>query len=251
MKLLKIGFSLFIMLTVMGSIQAAEWQDGYYTATFEQVDDHGWTPVLEITISDGKITDVIYDDQDKDGAMKSESKAYNKSMMKISKTYPAKFFKKLIKQLKKKQGVPVDGVTGATDATQQMNQLATALLINAEQGISEPVVLIRKMTYTAEEEEKGKLGYIGKISIGYEAGQIVAVTYDERDKKNKSKRDSAYVNTEMKKKNGKISWAEAVIELENQLVEKGDLEQIDSVSGATELSKRFKNLAENAIRKRR
>lgn len=101
--------------------------------------------------------------------------------------------------------------------------------------------------FSAKESKADGRGYIAEIKITVKGGQIAKIDYNE-SKAGKSKwSDSAY-NASMKKVSG-VSWAEAVQALENDLIKKQATEKLDVVSGATELSARFKELAEQALKR--
>ncbi len=90
-------------------------------------------------------------------------------------------------------------------------------------------------------------GYVADIKITVKNGKITKVDYNE-EKSGKPKRtDNAY-NNNMKKVSG-ISWKDATEKLEATLVQDQDPDKIDSISGATELTKRFKELAKEALGK--
>jgi len=102
-------------------------------------------------------------------------------------------------------------------------------------------------TFSTKESKADERGYIAEMKITVKGGLISKIDYSEA-KGGKSKwQDSAY-NASMKKVSG-VSWAEAVQALENDLMKKQDVDKLDVVSGATELTARFKGLAAEALAK--
>lgn len=99
-------------------------------------------------------------------------------------------------------------------------------------------------SFTAK-DAADKQGYAGTIKITVSGGKIVKVEYDEF-KGNDSKKASNYVNTEMKKRTG-VAFAEAAKKLEAELVTDQNPGKVDKITGATGLSKRFVDLAKQAL----
>ena len=100
--------------------------------------------------------------------------------------------------------------------------------------------------FTAQ-DDPDRQKYAASIKIKVEGGKIVKVEYDEMKGKD-SKKTSAYVNNEMKKRNG-VAWSDAVKKLEDALVAGQNPDKIDKVSGATGTHKRFIALSKKALKK--
>jgi len=96
------------------SASSGDFVDGEYKVEFENFDSHGYKPQLEITIENGEIARVKYDEVSKDGTLKSEDETYNKKMSEHSSTNPEKAFPELEDQLLSKQDTSIDTVSGAT-----------------------------------------------------------------------------------------------------------------------------------------
>lgn len=71
--------------------------------------------------------------------------------------------------------------------------------------------------------------------------------YNEVDKNGKFKRDDADYASKMKAKNN-ITPKEVDEKLQQELVDSQDTSKVDTVAGATESSKTFKELAEQALK---
>jgi major membrane immunogen (membrane-anchored lipoprotein) len=92
-------------------------------------------------------------------------------------------------------------------------------------------------------------GWKGKIAVTYSNGKISEVDYEEFNKKKEAKsKDEAY-KEQMSSASG-VTPAEAITQLEKALVSAGSVDGVDTVSGATATSDRFKKLAKEAISKR-
>lgn len=101
--------------------------------------------------------------------------------------------------------------------------------------------------YAAKEPNPDKLGFTADIKITVKGGAIAKIEYNESKGKASKWSDASY-NANMKKVTG-VSWAEAVQALEASLQKSSTVEGVDAVSGATELSARFKELAAAALAK--
>lgn len=102
-------------------------------------------------------------------------------------------------------------------------------------------------TYTAKEAQADARGYVAEIRITVTGGKIAKVEYNEA-KKGASKWKDASYNASMKKIGG-IAWTDAVTAAYEGLIAKQDPAAMDAISGATEMQKRFKTLAAEALAK--
>lgn len=92
-------------------------------------------------------------------------------------------------------------------------------------------------------------GYKGTIEIEVKDGKIATVKYDEvNEEKGTSKLSDSDYNAKMKEKMG-TNPEEAFPKLQDALVEKQDVEAVDTVTGATSSSDQFKTLATEALKK--
>lgn len=244
--------ALALVLLLAACSSGGNYEDGVYFGTYSHVDSHGWKPQLEITVEDGEILSANFDYVNPDGELKTEDEAYAERMTSITgrPMTPAEASKQLEERLLEEQSGSVDAVSGATSSSEWFNNLSVALQEKAEEGDTSRLVLPMNDTYTAEVPEPDERGYTQAISITFEGGDIVDVTYTDTDADGNGKRESEYVNTEMEKQAG-ISWKDAVEQLETQLEETQSVEQVDAVTGATGASETFKELAREAIEKRR
>ncbi len=141
---------LFLMLVVLilaatfvgcgGGGSSATYKDGTYKAVAAEADEYGWTDFVEITISSGAISEVVYDSSKEDGSLKSEDADYKAAMEGAgSETYPEKFSKELEDALLEvKDASKVEVIAGATLASNSFKKLANELLTkNAMEGNTE------------------------------------------------------------------------------------------------------------------
>lgn len=118
-----------ILTLFVGCTSSSEYKDGTYKAEFSTPDDHGWTEYVEITVTNAKITDVVFDGKNPDGAQKSEDKAYEDAMKSAgSTTWPSEFYVELANGLVEKQDpTKVDNIAGATMSSNDFKTLVRAL----------------------------------------------------------------------------------------------------------------------------
>lgn len=123
---------LFVFASCGGNTSTLK--DGTYRAK-QAEEEYGWSEFVEITVKDGKISNVVFDAEKATGELKSEDAAYRESMEPVSGTYPAKFYPELEAQLLDKQDIKkVEVVTGATVSTNRFIILVDALKENMQTG---------------------------------------------------------------------------------------------------------------------
>lgn len=84
------------------------------------------------------------------------------------------------------------------------------------------------------------------ITIEVKDGKIAAVDYDEVNEEGTAKETDEEYNKNMKEKSG-VGPGEAFPQLETSLVEKQDVDAVDTVTGATHGSDSFKEMAKKAL----
>lgn len=230
--------------------------DGTYSAVYSNADRNGWKAFVELKIVGGQVTDVVFDYITANGSLKSKDQAYATNMLKSSPVTPAQAFGKLAEQLVLKQDIDkVDNVTGATRSSASFNKLVEAALKNAHQGVKYPAVIIPDtVIYTA----KGVVAnnYTPEIAITFENGMITKVVFTEKhtDTSKPNKRDDAAYSTNYLSKvpTATLTIDQATTHLENLLVDVQDpnLIAVDTITGATSLTKKFKELASIALAKK-
>lgn len=131
-------FSLMLTVVLVAALfvgcGAKTYKDGSYKQEGE-VDEHGWKPEINITVADGKITEVVYDEFSKDdNHKKSEDEAYKEAYAaKVPGADQKANYEKLAKDLVEKQDPSkVDTIAGATSTTNSFKELAKNALKQAK-----------------------------------------------------------------------------------------------------------------------
>ena len=123
-------FTMVITVAIGCTNDKAELADGVYSAEGE-FDERGWKSIITISVEDGKIEDVDYDEVTEDGAKKSEDDEYAESMKAVSGVTPEEAYEMLEDSLESSQNVDkVDAVSGATSSSEQFKNLANEALKN-------------------------------------------------------------------------------------------------------------------------
>ena len=125
-------------------LAGAPLQDGTYTLTEKDFDDHGWKAEMSIVVEDGKIKESTFDYVNADGVKKSEDEAYQEKMAEKTGVGPADFVPQLNAALVEVQNpLDVDVVTGATSSSQQFLNYAQQL-VQAAAGDTTPIEIDTK-----------------------------------------------------------------------------------------------------------
>ncbi|MEG0895430.1 MAG: FMN-binding protein [Oscillospiraceae bacterium] len=132
----KVLISLLVAFLFVGCSSTSALKDGTYKAEMKAPDSHGWTEFVDVTVTNSKITKVVFDAKNEDGALKSQDAEYEKIMKDSgSKTWPSDFYTKLANQLVEKQNInDVEAVAGATTSSDSFKKLVKALSKNMEKG---------------------------------------------------------------------------------------------------------------------
>lgn len=101
--------------------------------------------------------------------------------------------------------------------------------------------------YTAEEAQFDDHGWKAITTVVVKDGKIANVFYDEINQDNQIKSLDQDYATNMKEKSG-VTPLDAVTKLTASLVEKQDPEKVDSVSGATGTTDKFKTMVAEALK---
>lgn len=130
-RVLSFGLLLTLVLSILVGCQQSnevKYEDGNFTAE-TQPDERGWKSVIDITVKDGKITEVDYDEFNEDGERKSEDEEYAQSMEGASGVAPADAYEQLEDALVNTQSPDqIDAVSGATGSSEAFKELAKEAL---------------------------------------------------------------------------------------------------------------------------
>lgn len=218
---------------------AAAFKDGTYTAKGE-ADERGWVPEITVTVKDGKIADVKYDETT--GLKKSQDEAYKKAFMDQKQVDLLKVYAEMQNGLIEKQDITkVDAVTGATGSFESFKALAAKALEGAKDGDK-----YKDGDYKAAGTEDER-GWTPMVSINVKEGKIAAVTYDEVSSKQFSNKSTDAAYREAFKKNKNVDIVAAYEALQKSLIEKQDPTKVDAYAGATHAYDSFVALAAKAL----
>ena len=237
---------------------ASDYKDGKYRAEYDQVDKNGWKAFVELTVKDGKITEVDYDYLNEKEELKSENAEYNKKMKEIAGTNPETYLPALEEALVDKQdAAKIDNITGATHSVDGFKEMVaklvdekikkadTTTLVIPQPSPAEEVKLTDG-TYKAEYDKLDSHGWKAFTEITVKDGKITEVDFDYLNDKGERKSENAEYNESMKKVAG-TNPEEFTPILEKALVDSQDASKIDTVTGATSSSNSFKALAQKLI----
>ncbi|NLC03973.1 MAG: FMN-binding protein [Tissierellia bacterium] len=131
-KLLILGVILTLVMSIVaGCAQAptaVKFQDGVHTAEGE-IDEQGWKGVIEISVKDGAITSVDYNEVNEEGQLKTDDQEYADTMKSVANITPEEAYEILEASLIEKQDVDqVELVSGATSSAEQFKVLAEKAL---------------------------------------------------------------------------------------------------------------------------
>ncbi|MDF2840149.1 MAG: FMN-binding domain protein [Clostridia bacterium] len=214
-------------------------KDGTYLAT-GIADQSNWVPEIAVTIDQGKITAVEYDEISP--MKKSEYLEYQKSFKQQSKIDLLAVYTTIQNELIKNQDITkINDLAGATKTVENFKSLAASALNNAKDGDK-----YKDGDYSAigTMDEKN---WTPTVDITVKDGKISKVKYDEISYnifKNKSQ-DKAYL-AKYKEKN-KLDLLDVYAALQKSLIENQSAEKVDATAGATLAHDNFAALAAKAI----
>lgn len=127
---------------LVGCSQSGEMKDGTYRAKFAEP-SHDWTEYVEVTVKDGKITNVDFDALNADGDRKSENQEYQEMMTSAgSDIGPMDFYADYNQKLLDAQDASkVDAIAGATNSGINLKTLMSALSGNISSGDTTEVIV--------------------------------------------------------------------------------------------------------------
>lgn len=111
------------------------YTDGTYTAVFKEYDSYGYKEFVTVTVSDGQVTELVYDALNEAGTLRTQDEKYRQNMESVADTYPEKYTTDLINQYMEKRNIDeVDAIAGATWSTDSFKALFNAVLPNMLSG---------------------------------------------------------------------------------------------------------------------
>lgn len=242
-------------------LPAGQFVDGSYYAELEP-DGRGWIPLAEVTVKQGRIIGVHYDEvQRNDDGEVTDSKLSNygyarnwRNLSGVSQlsAFPAYGYQLLTR------GTPddVDAITGATSTFNSFVEVVSIALADAvaeesqEAGTVSPDGGYTDGSYYAELEPDGR-GWISLIEITVKDGMIIGAHYNEvqRDEDGNVTNDklSDYGYARNWRNVSGVSQLSAFPAYVHQLLESGTPEGVDGLSGATSSYESFIEAAEAAL----
>ncbi len=126
-------FSLTFLIVCFMSF-ATQYKDGTYSAQSSKP-YHGWLSVVQLTIKDGEVSNIIIEDFNKDNVKRSDNIKANQELKKdTGSTYPD-MVNNFKSQFNAKKNVDdIDQIAGATKQNKIFKKLTKAALSNAEKG---------------------------------------------------------------------------------------------------------------------
>jgi len=223
----------------------AALEDGVYNAEAKDFDDHGWKAMATVIVKDGEISNVFYDEINKDGLLKSFDPAYAKNMKEGSGTTPVDAQAALSASLLEKQepGI-VDKVTGATSTSSEFKAMVTEALAGSPVGANGT---FKDGLYKAADKDFDDHGWKAMAAVIVKDGKIASAFYDQLNKDDghyKSTDEEYAKNMEAQTKMTPNKATEALIKA---LLEKQDAAQVDAVTRATHTSENFSTLMGEAL----
>ncbi|MGM9973132.1 MAG: FMN-binding protein [Clostridiaceae bacterium] len=203
-KILSLAVTSVLALTILAgcgsndkdAAPASDYKDGKYRAEYDQIDKNGWKAFVELTVKDGKISEVDYDYLNDKDERKSENAEYNKKMKEIAGTNPETYLPELEKALVDKQDASkIDNITGATHSVDGYKEMVAKLVDEKIKKGDETTLVIAqpspkeeaKLTdgkYRAEYDKLDKNGWKAYVELTVKDGKIAEVDYDYVNDKN-------------------------------------------------------------------
>lgn len=223
--------------------EAVSYEDGVYYAEAADFDDHGWKAMVTVIVEGGKISNVFFDEINKEDMLKSFDPEYAANMKDKSGATPLDAYNNLQQSLVSKQNPDnVDAVTGATHSSDTFKDLAKKAL---EASPVEASGAYKNGLYKAADKDFDDHGWKGMAAVLIRDGKIAIASYDEINKDGVYKSTDADYANNMKAQSG-VTPAEAIDTLTKSVIDK-QAADVDSVTGATGTAERFKALMQEAL----
>lgn len=228
---------------------AGAFVDGTYKGIYDRKDVRNWTAYVEVTVKDGKIEKAYYDYTNENGDLRTNDANYTEAFKGANKMTPREAFDKLGENLVSVQdAAKVDVVSGATHSSRNFNELAAAALEKAKAGDTTDAIvnLYDDGTYKVEADAFDDHGWKPFVELVIKDHKIDSVNFDYLNEEGKLKTEDEGYKSAMEPQSG--TYPEKYTgELEQQLIEKQLIGDVDAVSGATTSSNNFHALVEVAL----
>lgn len=127
--------------TIFNKLNAPKYKDGTYRLEGESFDNTGWKPFMEMTFENGEVVDVVFDYTNVDSTKptKTEDDFYNDVMLKKIGVNPRIYTKEFAIELLIEQSPDdIDGVSGASASTKEVQIMSKRLFEKAKSGDTKP-----------------------------------------------------------------------------------------------------------------
>ena len=223
----------------------ADYEEGFYSIQEDEFDDHGWKPMVTVVVEGSRISKAFYDEINEENRLKSFDQDYLERWKDNSGENLLTAEPKLVAQLLSKQDPDkIDEVSGATSTSEKFKDLASGALTRQPGTQNDTGYYDGLQKAEGEYDERGWKAYVAAI---VEEGNIQSAYYDEVNEESgklKSYDDEYLANW---KENSGTNLTEARASLIQDLIDKQDPDDIDTVSGATSTSTKFKELMKEAL----
>ena len=173
--------------TASAQAEDLELQDGTYEAKAEAPDNNGYTDQMTMIVSDGKITEAVWDAVDGDGNKKSELSENGQYVMTEDGPTWAEQSKALGEALVENQSLAfltmdnqgkTDAVSGVSISVGGFAKLAQQCI---DQASGKAVLVLQDGTYEAKTETPYSNGYTDQVTITVADGKITEAVWESVD----------------------------------------------------------------------
>ncbi len=222
----------------------ADYDDGVYSLE-DEFDDRGWKPIVTVVVEGEKITKAYYDEINEENQLKGFDQEYLERWKESSGENLMTAGPELADVLIQQQDPDkVDTVSGATSTSEKFKQLISDALEQSPQSKKEAGYYDGLQKAEGEYDERGWKPFVAVI---VEDGRITDAYYDEvNDGTRKFKSYDDEYNANWKESSGS-NLQLARPQLVQELINEQNTDEIDTVTGATSTSGKFKELIEEAL----
>lgn len=225
--------------------QQPEYEEGVYSVQEGEFDDHGWKPMVTLIVENGKITKAYYDEINEEDQLKSFDQDYLERWKENSGENLLTAGPKLAEALIEQQDPDgIDDISGATSTCEKFKDLVATVLEESPQSDEGNGYYDGLFKAEGQYDERGWKAF---VAVVVRDGNITNAYYDEVNKdtgKFKSYNDEYLTNW---KENSGTNMKEARPILVQNLIDQQNPEEVDTVSGATSTSDKFKELMQKAL----
>lgn len=224
-------------------VLAEQFPDGDYVAVGDP-SDQGWSAVLEFTVTDGAITELVYDENDAEGNSKRDNEEYLENWRNAyAEIDPVAILEEREDNILKTQDPNlIDATTGATGWGVNLKQYTTGALDQAAR-VALPDGYDTIYVFFGAMSERGERP---QLMLAAAAEEIVFVDFSEYGNGNPKKFNDTYLAA-WKDQYPDADPLKAVTDMQDIFLTSKNPDDLDVVSGATSWRNSFKELAARAL----